>query len=127
MAEQTFQAPQGPFRDDCPSRTVLNHVANRWGTLIIASLHEGPMRFHLLRDHIGGISEKMLAQNLRLLARDGLIERTVQPTTPPQVSYALTPLGLELADHLRNLVGWITCRTDEIVAARERYDSAQSR
>jgi Predicted transcriptional regulators len=117
---------QGPFADDCPSRVVLNHVANRWGTLIVTSLHEGPMRFHQIRDNIGGISEKMLSQSLRLLIRDGLIDRTVEPSTPPRVTYSLTPLGLELAALLRTLVDWITLRTDDIVAAQERYDRAQS-
>ncbi|MEU6039873.1 MULTISPECIES: winged helix-turn-helix transcriptional regulator [Actinomadura] len=115
---------QGPFVDDCPSRVVLNHVANRWGTLIVTSLHQGPMRFHQLRDNIGGISEKMLSQNLRLLIRDGLIDRTVESSTPPRVSYALTPLGRELASLLRTLIDWITCRTDDIVAAQQRYDRA---
>lgn len=93
---------KGAFEEDCPSRVVLNHVASRWGVLILTSLHGGPMRFHELRDGIGGISEKMLAQNLRLLARDGLVERSVEASTPPRVSYALTPLGRELssADHV---------------------------
>ncbi|MDA2809095.1 helix-turn-helix domain-containing protein [Nocardiopsis sp. RSe5-2] len=116
---------RGPFLDDCPSRVVLNHVANRWGTLIVTSLHEGPMRFHQIRDNIGGISEKMLSQNLRLLIRDGLIDRSVESSTPPRVTYALTPLGRELASQLRTLIDWITCRTDQIVAAQRRYDRAE--
>jgi len=81
------------------------------------------MRFHALRDTIGGISEKMLSQNLRLLIRDGLVQRDVEPTTPPKVTYSLTPLGKELADHVQALVDWITARTDAIVAAQRRYDA----
>ncbi|WP_017622984.1 winged helix-turn-helix transcriptional regulator [Nocardiopsis chromatogenes] len=116
---------KGAFEEDCPSRVVLTHVASRWGVLILTSLHGGPMRFHELRDGIGGISEKMLAQNLRLLARDGLVERSVEASTPPRVSYALTPLGRELSSQLRTLVDWIACRTDRIVAAQRRYDRTE--
>ncbi|MFJ8253536.1 MULTISPECIES: winged helix-turn-helix transcriptional regulator [unclassified Streptomyces] len=110
------------FTADCPARTVLNHVSSRWGVLILASLQEGPMRFYVLRDRIGGISEKMLSQNLRVFVRDGLIAREVEPTVPPRVTYSLTPLGRELALTLGGLVEWITQRIGDIVAARERHD-----
>ncbi|CAM5403688.1 HxlR family transcriptional regulator [Streptomyces spiroverticillatus] len=110
------------FTADCPARTVLNHVSSRWGVLILASLQEGPMRFYVLRNRIGGISEKMLSQNLRVFVRDGLIARDVEPTVPPQVTYTLTPLGRELAATLDGLVQWITHRIGDIVEARERHD-----
>ncbi|HET6858184.1 MAG TPA: helix-turn-helix domain-containing protein [Streptomyces sp.] len=110
------------FTADCPARTVLNHVSSRWGVLILAALQDGPMRFYVLRDRIGGISEKMLSQNLRVFVRDGLIAREVEPTVPPQVTYSLTPIGLELAATLGGLVEWITHRIGDIVAARERHD-----
>ncbi len=109
-----------PFDPDCPSRMVLNHVASRWGILIICSLREGPRRFSELRGQVGGISEKMLSQNLRQLAADGLVERDVVPTSPPQVSYALTELGRELSGHIRGLVDWVVRRSDRIVAAQAR-------
>ena len=111
------------FNNDCPGRMVFEHVTNRWGMLILAALGDGPLRFYLLRDRIGGISEKMLSQNLRELVRDGLIERDVEPTAPPRVTYSLTPLGRELAEHLNTLLGWIALRTPEVVAARERHDT----
>jgi len=117
----TAQNGAGVFDEDCPSRLVLNHVASRWGTLIVSALRQGPLRFHALRDRIGGISEKMLSQTLRQLVEDGLVERTVEPTTPPRVSYELTPLGGELAGHVQALLDWITLRADEIVAARSRH------
>ncbi|MGQ4730535.1 MULTISPECIES: winged helix-turn-helix transcriptional regulator [Streptomyces] len=110
------------FTADCPARTVLNHVSSRWGVLILASLQEGPMRFYVLRNRIGGISEKMLSQNLRVFVRDGLIAREVEATVPPQVTYSLTPIGRELAATLGGLVEWITYRIGDIVAARERHD-----
>ncbi|MFH9296142.1 winged helix-turn-helix transcriptional regulator [Streptomyces sp. NPDC017520] len=113
------------FTADCPARTVLNHVSSRWGVLILAALQEGPMRFYVLRDRIGGISEKMLSQNLRVFVRDGLIAREVEPTVPPQVTYSLTPLGRELALTLGGLVEWITHRIGDVLAARERHDEVK--
>jgi DNA-binding HxlR family transcriptional regulator len=112
------------YAADCPARSVLNHVSSRWGVLIICALHDGPMRFYLLRDRIGGISEKMLSQNLRTFVRDGLVAREVEPTVPPQVTYSLTPLGQELAGTLGLLVQWVTRRMGDITAAREQHDRA---
>ncbi|WP_152365246.1 winged helix-turn-helix transcriptional regulator [Microlunatus speluncae] len=109
-----------PFDQDCPSRMALNHVASRWGILIICSLRGGPRRFSELRGQVGGISEKMLSQNLRQLAADGLVEREVVPTSPPQVSYELTELGQELSVHIQGLVDWVIRRSDRIVAAQAR-------
>ncbi|MEV0082012.1 helix-turn-helix domain-containing protein [Saccharopolyspora sp. NPDC050642] len=83
----------------------------------MASLRDGPMRFSRLRAKIGGISEKMLSQTLRVLVRDGLIERTVEPSSPPKVSYELTPLGCDLADPLQHLIHRIAARADDVVEA----------
>jgi len=110
------------FNSDCPGRTVLDHVTSRWGLLILASLREGPQRFYELRDRIGGISEKMLSQNLRILGRDGLIAREVEPALPPKVSYRLTPMGAELAVPLQSLLDWVASRTRDIVAAQRDHD-----
>lgn len=87
---RTAPDPGDAFNSDCPGRTVLDHVCSRWGTLILLSLRDRPARFYELRDTIGGISEKMLSQNLRTLTRDGLIHREVEPATPPKVTYSLT-------------------------------------
>lgn len=92
--------------------------------LVLVALRDGPMRFYVLRDRIGGISEKMLSQTLRTFVRDGLVAREVEPTVPPRVTYSLTDLGLEVAGTVGVLVGWVTRRIDEILAARERYDRA---
>lgn len=88
----------------------------------MVKLTEGPLRFYELRDQIGGISEKVLSEKLRLLARDGLIERTVEPVIPPRVSYALTGMGCSVANPLRQLMRWVSDHGDEILAAQARHD-----
>ncbi|GAA4626281.1 helix-turn-helix domain-containing protein [Actinoallomurus vinaceus] len=110
------------FHSDCPGREVMEHVTGRWVPLILAALTPGPMRFFELRQRIEGISEKMLSAKLRTLVRDGLVERTVEPTTPPQVSYELTELGQGLSRPFAQLVRWISAHTPEVIAAQQRYD-----
>lgn len=113
------------FNSDCPAREVLDHITSRWGVLILAALGSGPLRFSGLAVMIGGISEKMLSQTLRTLVRDGLVGRTVEPTTPPRVSYELTPLGQGLAQSLGQLLDWIRAHAAEVVDAQERHDGQQ--
>jgi DNA-binding HxlR family transcriptional regulator len=110
------------FTADCPGREVFEHVTSRWSILVLAALKDGPLRFSQLRDRIGGISEKMLAQSVRVLGRDGLVDREVEPSNPPKVTYRLTPLGAELIVPLCELVRWIGRRTPEIMAAQRRHD-----
>ncbi len=112
------------FDSDCPGRTVFTHVTSRWGMLILAALRDGPLRFYLLRDRIGGISEKMLSQNLRELVRDGLVDREVEPSVPPKVSYSLTPLGEGLAASLQALLAWIGAHTPDVISAQRRHDAS---
>ena len=58
---------------DCPTRRVLDRIADKWTALIIGLLESEPKRFSQLQRGIGGISQKMLAQTLRSLERDGLV------------------------------------------------------
>ncbi|MCQ8194308.1 winged helix-turn-helix transcriptional regulator [Streptomyces rugosispiralis] len=124
MADAATPRRHDVFHSDCPAREILDHVASRWGALILCALGTGSHRFYELRDRVDGISEKMLSQTLRALARDGLVERTVEPATPPRVSYALTPLGVELAGRLQGLIEWITVRAQDVAAAQRGYDRA---
>ncbi len=110
------------FNSDCPAREVLNHITGRWGMLLLAALAEEPRRFSELHATVGGISEKMLSQTLRTLVRDGLVARTVEPTTPPRVSYALTPLGQGLTESLEQFLGWIRQHTIDVVTAQRHHD-----
>lgn len=106
----------------CPSREVLDHVTSRWGTLVLIILQEGTLRFGALRDRVGGVSEKMLAQTLQVLEHDGFVDRRVYAEIPPKVEYSLTPMGRELAAHLDTLGKWIEANFARVERARARRD-----
>ena len=108
---------------NCPCRDVLDLVANKWTALVLGALSRQPHRFGELRRAVEGISQKILTQNLRNLERDGLVTRTVYPTTPPTVEYALTDLGRDISVHLIAISEWSQRNYNRIVAARESYDS----
>jgi DNA-binding HxlR family transcriptional regulator len=92
----------------CPVRDVLDCIGDRWSLLVLLGLSQGPLRFTALKRAIGNISQRMLAQTLRALERDGYLSRKVFPTIPPQVEYRLTPLGSSLLERLEPLVEWAT-------------------
>ncbi|MFF1507836.1 winged helix-turn-helix transcriptional regulator [Streptomyces sp. NPDC058326] len=106
----------------CPSRLVLEHVTSRWGVLILAALLERSYRFSELRRRIGGVSEKMLAQTLQTLERDGFVHRDAKPVIPPRVDYTLTDLGAEAARQVWELARWTERRVGAVEEARARYD-----
>jgi DNA-binding HxlR family transcriptional regulator len=113
------QFPEGIFPANCPSRTVLEHVSSKWGALVLLVLSEGePVRWSELRRRAEGVSEKMLAQTLRMLADDGLVHREARPVVPPYVEYSLTEQGRELAALFVPLMSWIADHAEEIVAGR---------
>src|SRR6187551_746674 len=82
------------------SRT-LARISDKWSMLVVRVLGRGPCRFNALRREIGEISQKMLASTLRDLEEHGFVSRTVTPTSPPQVEYALTDLGDEFLGPVR--------------------------
>src|ERR1700754_3911142 len=110
--------PPSVNRADCPSRVVLEHVTSRWGVLVLAALRERPHRFSELRREVGGVSEKMLAQTLQTLERDGFVDRDAKPVIPPRVDYALTPLGREVGAQISALVHWVEGNLGDVKAAR---------
>jgi DNA-binding HxlR family transcriptional regulator len=101
---------------------VLSLVGDKWSVLIVVILQGGTRRFNELRHSIEGISQRMLTRTLRQLERDGLITRTVEPTVPPSVYYALTPLGQTLLVPVTALATWAQVHYPEICAAREVFD-----
>lgn len=103
-------------------REILDRVGDRWSLYIVAQLRDGPQRFNALRRALEGVSQRMLTLTLRGLERDGLISRTVYPTNPPQVEYALTPLGASMAQAVTVLLDWATENRDQLENARADYD-----
>jgi DNA-binding HxlR family transcriptional regulator len=102
---------------------MLARLGDKWSLLIVATLGEEPVRFNELRRRIDDISQKMLSSTLKVLERDGLVSRTVIPTVPPQVEYALTDLGRELRVPVAHLAEWTTQNTPRILAARAEFDA----
>lgn len=114
------------FGAACPSRPVLEDVTGRWGALAMGALADGPLRFNELRRRVEGVSQKMLAQSLQALERDGLVNREVQSTFPLKVEYSLTPTGEVLAGKLLDLIGYLTGSMPEIIVAQQTYDSQKA-
>ena len=104
-------------------REVLSRVGDKWSMLVIGLLAGGPRRFGELKHAADGISQRMLTVTLRGLERDGLASRTVFPTIPPRVEYALTPLGGTLITPVRSLVGWAQEHRGQIQDSRNRFDA----
>lgn len=102
----------------CPSRIVLEHLTSRWGVLALIVLLEGTHRFSELRRRIGGVSEKMLAQTLQALEKDGFVDRVALPVIPPHVEYSLSPLGREVAPRIEALTTWIEQSLPRIARAQ---------
>ncbi|WP_029074195.1 winged helix-turn-helix transcriptional regulator [Kaistia adipata] len=121
----------GPFAgidllpaEQCPVRNVLDRLGDAWSYLVVLQLTGGAMRFNALKRAVDGISQRMLTVTLRNLERDGLVQRTVFPTTPPQVEYRLTELGHSLAEPMAVLTRWASSHHDAIRASRRSYDAA---
>ncbi|GGA06234.1 MAG: transcriptional regulator [Sphingomonadales bacterium CG12_big_fil_rev_8_21_14_0_65_65_10] len=104
---------------------LLSRVGDKWTVLVVEALAEETLRFNELKRHVGGISQQMLTRTLRALERDGMVARTVHPTIPPRVEYALTDLGRSLAEPVMALVGWTFANLPTIHAHRETFDRAQ--
>jgi DNA-binding HxlR family transcriptional regulator len=112
--------------EDCRAVSeVLARVGDKWSVLVVVMLGDGPKRFNALRRSIGGISQRMLTLTLRALERDGLVTRTVFPTIPPRVDYALTALGRSLLTPVDALSGWALENRSRIQQARERFDQSE--
>ncbi len=111
----------------CPVRDVLDHVGDKWSTLMMIALAEAPLRFSALQRAVPDISKRMLTHTLRSLERDGLILRQVFPTKPPSVEYSLTPLGRSLLDPIELLIDWAERSHAAIRMARARFDAEAPR
>ncbi len=113
------------YAEACPSRAVLELIADKWTLLIMPALRRGPMRNSDLMRMIGGVSQKMLTQTLRALESNGLVRRIDHMEVPPRVEYELTELGRSLADMIRKLDGWVEAHIGEVQQAREDFEKRQ--
>lgn len=117
-----------PVTDDTDDtalvRDVLARVGDKWSVVVICQLGDGTLRFNELRRRAAPVTQRMLSSTLRGLARDGLVLRTVQDTSPPQVSYTLTPLGLSLLDVVLHLAQWVDQNAADIARSRAEFDRA---
>ncbi|WP_164963712.1 helix-turn-helix domain-containing protein [Rubrivivax sp. JA1026] len=116
-----------PDADRCPIRDVLERLGDRWSMLVLFTLEEGgTLRFTVLKSRIADISQRMLAQTLRRLEQDGLVSRTVYPTVPPRVDYALTELGASFLKPMHGLLDWAKAHHQDVHAARRAYTAPEA-
>lgn len=104
---------------------VLARIGDKWSVLVVILLSHGPRRFNELKRMVDGISQRMLTLTLRGLEREGLVERTVFPTIPPRVDYALTDLGRSLCVPVTALGRWAEENGDAMAAARAAFDARE--
>jgi DNA-binding HxlR family transcriptional regulator len=109
------------YRSDCPSRPILDQIADKWSMMVMAVLAR-PRRFNEIKRHLGGVTQRVLTQTLRRLERNGMVERRVLPTSPVGVEYRLTPLGDSLREPFGQLYDWTVAHADEIQARQLDYD-----
>jgi DNA-binding HxlR family transcriptional regulator len=110
-------------RSNCaPIREILDRVGDKWSLYVIAKLYDGPLRFNELKREVDGISQRMLTLTLRSLERDGLLTRSVFPTTPQRVEYELTGLGRSLREPIVGLLSWATENRGRMEKARAHFD-----
>lgn len=113
--------PWNVFDRHCPTRQVLDLIADKWTVLIIRRLSDGTLRFAQLRRSVDGISQKVLTNILRSLERDGIVTRRIYASVPPRVEYSLTSLGRSLCDLVEGICCWAEANIEQVQAAREVY------
>lgn len=114
------------FLATCPARQLLDRISDKWVTLIVTALAEGPQRYSELSRKIAGVSQKMLTQTLRSLERDGLVVRSVTPSVPVRVDYELTALGGTLMPLIGQIKTWAESHMPEVNTARSAYDDVST-
>ena len=128
MTTRAMPADADPFdpvyRADCPSRAILDQIADKWSMLVLQVLRE-PRRFNAIKRRLDGVTQRVLTQTLRRLERNGMVERRILPGSPPGVEYSLTPLGRSLQQPFGALYDWTVDHMATIQSAQQRYDSRQ--
>jgi len=115
------------FSATLPSQVLLDQLADKWTILVLAAICDKPVRFNEIKRRVAGVSQKTLTQCLRKLERNGLLERTILPTAPLGVEYAVTPLGQTLSKPYEALCQWTATYMPEIIKAQRKFDHAVQR
>src|SRR4051794_9243923 len=122
----TTATPAHPLSENCRKVSqILARVGGKWSMLVVVLLRDGPRRFNDIKRNTGGISQQMLTRTLRGLERDGMVTRTIFPTSPPQGEYRLTELGRSLSEPVLAFGRWVQEHLAEVEAARERFDQRE--
>lgn len=120
-ADRSFD-PDPVYRADCPSRAILDQIADKWSMLVLAVLRE-PRRFNAVKRRLDGITQRVLTQTLRKLERNGMVTRNVIDGPQLGVEYSLTPLGRSLQAPFAHLYDWTVDHMDEIASHQRCYDA----
>ena len=113
------------FIAECPTRQLVDTLGDKWVTLVLCGLRDGPKRYTELARQIAGVSQKMLTQTLRTLERDGIVARHVTPSVPVRVDYELTPLGDSLMVVVAQIKAWAEANMNQVREAQAAYDTIQ--
>ncbi|MFF2025993.1 winged helix-turn-helix transcriptional regulator [Streptomyces sp. NPDC058171] len=111
------------FLADCRARLAFDLLSQTWNAVVLWALRDGPRRPVELREHIGGISSKVLTETLRRLQFNGLVTRHPLPGAPPRVEYRLTDLGRTLLAPIDAFGAWAFEHGDEVMAAQEAAEA----
>ena len=122
-APSNVSGPPHPLHQDCQKVSqILARIGEKWSMLVVMLLRDGPRRFNDIKRNTAGISQQMLTRTLRGLERDGIVTRTILPTSPPQVEYSLTKLGHSMSEPVLAFGQWVRGHLAEFEAARVQYD-----
>jgi DNA-binding HxlR family transcriptional regulator len=122
--QQETTPPWDVFNSQCPTRQVLDRIADKWTVLIIRRLADGTLRFSQLRRAISGISQKALTSTLRGLERDGIVHRRLYASVPPRVEYSLTDLGRSLVKLVAGICCWAETNIEKVQEARHAFNAS---
>jgi DNA-binding HxlR family transcriptional regulator len=106
------------------TRMVVRMLSGRWSVGVLYLLADGTKRFSEIFYEVGEISKKALTQTLRLLERDGLVERRAYAEVPTRVEYSLTPLGWSITGVLMGMYEWAASYESHVASARLRAGGA---
>lgn len=110
----------------CPVRNVVARFGNKWSLLVLLTIDEAKVvRFNELGRMIPDISTRMLAETLKTLEADGLVNRKIYAEVPPKVEYSMTDTGKSLIPIIHQLTQWAQNNMKKVMEHRAHYQSAQ--